>query len=415
MIESLFLWQSIREKHHRSPLLQEREQYLTHLSHSGTSHGRTRAVATLLLHIVRVMDLDALRPIAMKEIDEASTQWAADVEFHSAKTPKTTTAQAFRQTANRWLTFHRMLVLPPPPALPFSELLKQFLHAMQVERGLSPETLRGYGERSRYFLQWLGLRCTDLSQVHVTDTDEFIEEKRQAGWSPRSVATQCQAMRTFFGYAESQEWCKVGIRRSIKSPRVPKYEEAPRGPSWKEVRRLLRLTQGGKPSDLRAHAIFMLCAIYALRASEIIRLTLDDIDWRNETITVRRSKRGRTQQFPLQFEVGEALILYLQKGRPHCSCRSLFITRSTPYRPIRSGALWSITGKRMKALNIESKCFGAHSLRHACATQLLKKGSSLRDIADFLGHRDIKSVSIYAKYDIRSLRTLANFSLAGVL
>ena len=69
----------------------------------------------------------------------------------------------------------------------------------------------------------------------------------------------------------------------------------------------------------------------------------------------------------------------------------------------------------MKALNIESEYFGPHALRHACATQLLKKGSSLRDIADFLGHKDTKSVSIYAKYDTRSLRALASFSLAGVL
>jgi len=415
MIDSLFLDLNVREKYRQSPLFNEREQYLTHLAHRGISHPRIRAVANLLFHIVRLMELSALRPIELQEIDEAGASWAADVEFHSGRVPQAVTARHFRQVASNWLSFHQMLIVEPQSPPPFHDAMQKFLHAMQVERGLSPETLRGYGSRAWYFLQWLAQRYTDLSKVCVADTDDFIEAKRQAGWSPRSLATQCQAMRTFFGYAESQRWCRVGIRRSIKSPRIPKYEEAPRGPSWKEVRRLLRLTQGDKPSDHRAHAIFMLCAIYALRASEIIRLTLDDIDWRNETITVRRSKRGRTQQFPLQYEVGEALILYLQKGRPHCSCRNLFVTRSTPYRPIRAGALWSVTGKRMKTLNIESEYFGPHALRHACATQLLKKGSSLRDIADFLGHKDTKSVSIYAKYDTRSLRALASFSLAGVL
>jgi integrase/recombinase XerD len=57
---------------------------------------------------------------------------------------------------------------------------------------------------------------------------------------------------------------------------------------------------------------------------------------------------------------------------------------------------------------------GPHSLRHACATRLLKKGASLKEIADFLGHRNIKSVGIYARYDTRSLRKVAAFSLAGV-
>jgi integrase len=159
----------------------------------------------------------------------------------------------------------------------------------------------------------------------------------------------------------------------------------------------------------------LLCSIYGLRASEIVHLTLDDIDWRTETITVRRAKRGRTQQFPLPYEVGEAIVQYLQKARPHCSCRSLFVTRSTPHRPIRATAFWPIVGKRMKSLGIESAHFGPHALRHACATQLLKKGSSLHDIADFLGHRNTKCVSIYAKYDTRSLRALASFSLAGVI
>jgi site-specific recombinase XerD len=92
----------------------------------------------------------------------------------------------------------------------------------------------------------------------------------------------------------------------------------------------------------------------------------------------------------------------------------LFVTLRPPYRPVHATTLWAIIGPRVKRLGINSQHFGAHSLRHACATQLLRKGSSLRDIADFLGHRDMKSVSIYAKYDVRSLREVATFSLAGV-
>jgi site-specific recombinase XerD len=74
-----------------------------------------------------------------------------------------------------------------------------------------------------------------------------------------------------------------------------------------------------------------------------------------------------------------------------------------------------IIGTRMKKLGIVAENFGPHILRHACATQLLRIGSSLKDIADFLGHSDLRSVSNYVKFDANSLKRVAEFSLYGVL
>jgi integrase len=144
-------------------------------------------------------------------------------------------------------------------------------------------------------------------------------------------------------------------------------------------------------------------------------LTLEDIDWRRESITVRRAKRGNTQQFPLQGEVGDAIVLYLQKMRPRCSCRNVFVTLHPPYRPVLGHSMSSIIGPRLKRLGIASEHFGPHILRHACATQLLRTGTSLKDIADFLGHSDLRSVSNYVKFDSHSLTKVAEFSLRGVL
>jgi integrase len=171
-----------------------------------------------------------------------------------------------------------------------------------------------------------------------------------------------------------------------------------------------------KPADLRAKAMFLLFSIYGLRSAEVRGLTLDDIDWRRESITVRRAKRGRTQQFPLQSEVGEAIALYLEKARPKCPCRRLFVTLNPPHRPVSAKSMPSIIGARIKKLGIATtQRSGPHILRHACATQLLKTGSSLKDIADFLGHSDLRSVSNYAKFDPLFLNTVAKFSLRGVL
>jgi integrase/recombinase XerD len=118
------------------------------------------------------------------------------------------------------------------------------------------------------------------------------------------------------------------------------------------------------------------------------------------------------QQFPIQYEVGEAIIRYLKAGRPKCDCPYLFTTFVTPYRAMRATCLWKIVAARMRKLGIESTNSGPHSLRHACATKLLREESSLRDIADFPGHRGLNAVSIYAKYDPRLLRQVASFSVA---
>ena len=138
-------------------------------------------------------------------------------------------------------------------------------------------------------------------------------------------------------------------------------------------------------------------------------------DWINRaTFTVRRAKRGRIQQYPIQFEVGEAILEYLQHGRPRSSCRTLFLTLKPPYRPVRPATLWTGSQSELKRLGPDLTApFGGHTLRRACATELLRKGSSLQEIADFLGHRDLQSVSIYARYDVRSLKKVAAFSLAG--
>jgi integrase/recombinase XerD len=159
--------------------------------------------------------------------------------------------------------------------------------------------------------------------------------------------------------------------------------------------------------------MMLLCSIYALRSSEVSGLRLVDIDWREETFCVKRAKRGGYQRYPLQYEVGEAILRYL-KVRPQCACRNVFVSFQQPYRPVSGGAMWKIVSSHFRTLGIQSARHGPHALRHACATHLLKIGTPLKDIADFLGHRDTNSVSFYVRFETRSLRKVATFSLKGL-
>jgi site-specific recombinase XerD len=411
MIEGLSRHTNVRLRHAEAPLLKEREQYLEHLCARGIGRMGIRVTAAYLIHVIRVMAMSSLRVVTMEEIEQAGQLWAAYVgperrSYHQGS------PDAFVRVARLWLTFHRSLVLPP--AQLYSEQIEQFSETLRSVQGLAPATVRGYSTKASFFLKWLDSTGGTLKSVHPSDVDEFLAIGRASNQSAAFIAAQCQALRSFFRYAEIRGWCDPDIPLGIRSPRVPTYKGPPRGPAWVDVRKLIRSAGGSTPRQLRAHAILLLLAIYGLRSSEVVQLRLSDFDWRNETFTVRRAKRGGLQQFPIQYEVGEAIIRYLQYGRKECTCRHLFVTLRPTHRPFALADMWTLVSRKMAEMGIESTHTGPHSLRHACATRLLKQGSSLQEIADFLGHRDINAVGIYARYDARLLRKVAAFSLAGL-
>jgi integrase/recombinase XerD len=414
VIETIFELESVLSKQRQAPFMIERELYLQYMLKQGTCKERVRSVATILLHIIGMMNLNSLRLVKVSEIKDASQRWLIHVDKSRGRPAGTTTAYTFINIAMNWFRFHNLIEISAPPEQPFGQILIRFTYHLQITRKMSPETIRSYRYRVLAFLGWANKRHNKFSDISLIDVDAYLEEKRMDGWKPRSIASQCQALRTFFRYTELHCLSRPRIAQGIHSPTIPRHDSATRGPSWGDVRRLLALSAGEAPVDLRARAILLLCSIYGLRSSEVVNLTLSNFDWVDETLTVYRSKCGRVQQYPIQFEVGEAILRYLRKGRPSCSCAHVFVTLKPPYRPVSTATLWSLVAQRMERIGIRSQNMGPHSLRHACATQLLRKGSSLKEIAEFLGHRDITSVSIYAKYDVHFLHKVADFSLEGV-
>ena len=414
MIESLVEQAPARLRHQRAPLLRERESYLAHLLRRGTSHKRARSIAGYLIHIVRLLRLSHMRGVDVQEIERAAKRWATYTGLLRRKKAGLTAADCFARVARNWLRFHGNLTVPVVATHPSDMIVRDFVQHLKQRNGLSAETVKGYSSRAGIFLRWWLDRCGQLSSVTLMDVDAFLTERAALGWRPRSLAAQGQALRSFFAYAGSKSLCASGIERGIRTPAIPKYVSAPQGPSWKDVRRLLEAAKGTTPAALRASAILSLCSIYGLRSSEVARLRLTDFDWRDEIFTVQRAKRGRLQRYPLRYEVGEAILRYLMHGRPRSPSRHIFLTLVPPYRPVHASSLWHIVSQRIKQLKIDSGQKGPHALRHACATHLLRKGAALKDIAEFMGHRDARSVGIYAKYDARSLRAVATYRLTGL-
>jgi integrase len=153
-----------------------------------------------------------------------------------------------------------------------------------------------------------------------------------------------------------------------------------------------------------------------MRSGEVRTLRLEDLDWENNLINVPRTKGRRTQCYPLVGTVGDAILRYLEDGRPRSATyREIFLTVEAPIQPLRgSGSIWTMVAKRLRPLGLVLRQRGPHTLRHACATHLLSEGLSLKEIGDHLGHRSPKVTAAYAKADIAGLREVANFSLGGL-
>lgn len=413
MLDQIYTTAKEIERHRQAPLVAEREEYLRHLQRQGYTHDSLIRIASYMLHVIRFLALRELRVVEMAELKQAADSWADyRASLREPGQRRAESAEYFMIVARPWLRFHGKLA--PPPLPPFRQEIEIFANAMLRTCGLSPATVSGYSNRAHGFLKWLASRGGDLATMSFSEIDAFLAEKRAAGWKPRGIATQCQAMRSFFGFAETQGWCQPDFSMGIKSPRIPKYEAQSKGPSWSHVRQLLKLADGPKPEHLRAKAMLLLFTTYGLRSSEVVGLRLDDFDWRNEVFTVRRAKRGGIQQFPIQYETGEAILAYLRFGRPRVGARHVFLSKVRPFGPLSSSIVWSTVGKRLRKLNLDLDHVGPHALRHACATRLLQKGTSLKEIAEFLGHHDTNSVGIYAKYDVRALSKVAAFRLAGL-
>jgi integrase/recombinase XerD len=411
-IDALFSVPATLARHRGTALLLEREQYLDHLLTKCVDPLYVASVAHYLVYIVQIIGLEEIRIVSLDEIAKAGKIWADLNCPYRVRTPTRVAAYPLMRAAKAWLSFHRKL--ERPQEMWFEELIRAYSHSLVYNRGLVHRTVETYESKSRTFLKFFSRSNHNLSGISLLDVDAFMQEKVMEEWKAEAIASHCQAIRSFLRFAESRNWCDRGIHQGIKSPRVPRNTGEPKGPTWPQVKKLLRSFKGQKASERRAKAMLMLCAIYGLRASEVIGLQLEDFDWRNETFMVRRAKRGGVQHFPMEYEVGEAILAYLKQDRPRCASRLLFVSLRAPYVAVSTTSLWRAVGPRLRSFGVQLNHVGVHSLRHACATRLLHKGSSLHQIADFLGHKDLKSVSIYARCDVRSLRKVAQFRLEGL-
>jgi len=281
-------------------------------------------------------------------------------------------------------------------------LLEQFYQHLGAERGLSPLTLESYARDLQDFREFLAARrLSSWQEVSLADLQDYLAGLAARGLSARSRARRLSALRQFYRFLQREEAAPANPVELLDSPRLPR--KLPRVLGEEEVAALLATPDPATPTGLRDGALLEVLYATGLRVSELVNLTLRQVDLRRGVVRPR-GKGSKERVVPMVARAVERLQLYLSQGRPH-----LLKDRESPYLFVnRRGGKLSRQGfwKLLKAYarGVGVKDLSPHTLRHSMATHLLSRGANLRVLQLLLGHADLATTQIYTHLDAARLR-----------
>jgi site-specific recombinase XerD len=237
----------------------------------------------------------------------------------------------------------------------------------------------------------------------------FLAE-RSRRVSPRSLATELGGIRSFLRFLSIRGVVNPELVAHLRGVRFAKEHRLP--PVWPDsaVKALLGAVDRSSAVGRRNYAMLLLAANLGLRASDIVRLRLDDICWAEDCISLNQSKTGKPLTLPLGSEVGTALIDYLRHARPQTAHRTVFLRVRAPHEPLAPGNLYAAIKRNVRRAGIELPSgvpLGVHSLRHTLATSLVRAGQRPETVAEILGHSSIGATRVYTHLDVGALRSVA--------
>lgn len=299
-------------------------------------------------------------------------------------------------------------VLPAEPPMrldPVAELVSRYRGYLLTERGLAPATVAGYVHLARPFIagRSRGERL-DLAGLTAADVIAFVLAAcpGRATGSAKLIVT---VTRSLLGWLHLTGMVPVSLASAVPAVAGWRLSGLPQALTPAQLGALLASCDRRTPTGRRDYAIVLVLARLGLRAGEVARLGLDDVDWHGGELRVV-GKGNRSESLPLPADVGAAITAYLRRGRPSSAQgRSVFVRVHAPHRALTAGGIGNVVnaaGERAGLGHVH-----AHQLRHSAATAMLRAGSPLAEVGQVLRHRSPFSTAIYAKVDQDALAVLA--------
>jgi len=288
-----------------------------------------------------------------------------------------------------------------------TELTFEFLATLELERGLSRNTLEAYRSDLQQYGLFLGRIDGDPLAIGPAELAAFVTElatgrEGKPPVAPATLQRKIACLRSFYRHLRREQVIDHDPTAELRPPRSP--SRLPKVLSRDEVGRLLAQPQGRSPAALRDRALLETMYACGLRASEAITLELSELDLEAGMLRAR-GKGSKERIVPVGSKAVQTLGVYLEHGRPRLvglgeeshvfvNLRGSGLTRQGLYKIVQGHARTAGLDQRMSP----------HTLRHTFATHLLAGGCDLRSLQEMLGHADIGTTQIYTHLSSERLR-----------
>ena len=288
----------------------------------------------------------------------------------------------------------------------FQGLVLDFLSYLELERGLSRNTLNAYRTDLLQYGEFLAAHDFDALTARPADIGEFLAELATGnGKPPCSAATihrKAACLRSFYKHLRRDELIADDPTAVLSAPRRAK--KLPQVLNYAEVQKLLASPRGDEPTAVRDRALLEVMYACGLRASETIGLELADIDLRQGFLRAR-GKGSKERIVPLGRKAIAAISVYLRGARPKLIGDRHEARLFVNFRggPLSRQGLYKIVQRHARAAGLGGQ-MSPHTLRHSFATHLLAGGCDLRAVQEMLGHADISTTQMYTHLSGEQLR-----------
>lgn len=296
-----------------------------------------------------------------------------------------------------------------PESLTLDALIEAFEQHQRRTRGLRAQTLHGYARFVRGLIrEALGDDPIDVSLLGPSDVIRFVRTMT-GRFSPRSMKAVGTALRSFLRFLRTEGFCDERLEAAIPAVANWRLSALPRCLTDEQLDQMLASFDTATPCARRDRAIVLCLSTLGLRPGEVAGLHLEDIDWRRGIVHLRTRKTRRGALLPLPREAGSAIVDYLREERPRSGERRVFVQHLGCRRgaPVSSAVVSASVVRALRRAGIEAPLTGAYLLRHTVASRMVRRGTSLKEVGDFLGHHCLDTTTIYAKLDLPALYDVA--------
>ena len=282
------------------------------------------------------------------------------------------------------------------------EEVEEFLLWLRVERGRSPATVSAYRRDLATFVEWLAdERSGDVLSCTEDDLVAFLRARQGAGLATSTITRGMVAVRSLFKFLVAEELRADDPAREVELPRIGRG--LPKALSEPEVAQLIAAVEGNGPLARRDRAILEVLYGTGVRISELVGLSLGDVDLNDRMMRVF-GKGAKERVVPVGRYAHDALVAWLQPDARGTVEPERWASRDDAdavFLNARGGRLsrqggWGVLKKYGAQVGLGAR-LSPHTLRHCCATHMLEHGADIRAVQELLGHASITTTQVYTR------------------